>query len=137
MRNEAGEVVKLRGVVLEITARRQVEEARMQRDLAEAASHNKTQFLSRVSHELRTPLNAVLGFAQLSEMDESLSPKHRQWAAVIMSSGQHMLDLIEDILDLSGAELGHLKVASVDMDLARAGAREPGRAVHAGRPGRG
>jgi PAS domain S-box-containing protein len=118
VRNAAGEVTRLRGVVLEITARRQVEEARRQRDVAEAASHNKTQFLSRVSHELRTPLNAVLGFAQLSEMDESQSPKHRQWAAVIMSSGQHMLDLIEDILDLSGAELGHLKVARVDMDLA-------------------
>ena len=115
--NEAGEIVQLRGVVIEITHRRQVQEARMQRDLAEAASHNKTQFLSRVSHELRTPLNAVLGFAQLSQMDETLSPKHRQWAAVIMSSGQHMLDLIEDILDLSGAELGHLSVASVDMDL--------------------
>ena len=117
VRNEAGEIVKLRGVVIEITSRRQVQEARMQRDLAEAASHNKTQFLSRVSHELRTPLNAVLGFAQLSEMDETLSPKHRHWAAVIMSSGQHMLDLIEDILDLSGAELGHLSVTPIDMDL--------------------
>ncbi|MBC7995365.1 MAG: PAS domain-containing protein, partial [Rhizobacter sp.] len=105
VRNEAGEIVKLRGVVMEITNRRQIEEARRQRDVAEAASHNKTQFLSRVSHELRTPLNAVLGFAQLSQMDETLSPKHRQWAGVIMSSGQHMLDLIEDILDLSGAEL--------------------------------
>ncbi len=117
VRNEAGHIVKLRGVVMEITHRRQVQEARLQRDLAEAASRNKTQFLSRVSHELRTPLNAVLGFAQLSEMDETLNPKHRQWAAVIMSSGQHMLDLIEDILDLSGAELGHLNVAPVDMDL--------------------
>ncbi len=117
VRNEAGAIVKLRGVVMEITNRRQVEEARRQRDVAEAASHNKTQFLSRVSHELRTPLNAVLGFAQLSQMDDTLSAKHRQWAAVIMSSGQHMLDLIEDILDLSGAELGHLSVASVDMDL--------------------
>jgi len=118
VRNAAGEIVKLRGVVLEITARRQVQDARMQRDLAEEASRNKTQFLSRVSHELRTPLNAVLGFSQLSEMDETLSPKHRQWAAVIMSSGQHMLDLIEDILDLSGAELGHLSVSCIDMDLA-------------------
>ncbi|MGY4826960.1 PAS domain-containing sensor histidine kinase [Sphaerotilaceae bacterium SBD11-9] len=118
VRNAAGKIVKLRGVVIEITARRQGQEARMQRDLAEAASRNKTQFLSRVSHELRTPLNAVLGFAQLSEMDPTLSAKHRQWAAVIMSSGQHMLDLIEDILDLSGAELGHLKVTSVEMDLA-------------------
>jgi len=116
--NAQGQIFKLRGVVIEITARRQVQEARMQRDLAEAASRNKTQFLSRVSHELRTPLNAVLGFSQLSEMDETLSPKHRRWAAVIMSSGRHMLDLIEDILDLSGAEMGHLSVVCVDMDLA-------------------
>ncbi|MBX3623151.1 MAG: PAS domain-containing protein [Rhizobacter sp.] len=118
VRDAAGQIVKLRGTALEITTRRQMQEARLQRDLAEAASHNKTQFLSRVSHELRTPLNAVLGFAQLCELDTTLPEKHRAWAAVIRSSGQHMLDLIEDILDLSSAEMGQMRVETTRMDLA-------------------
>jgi PAS domain S-box-containing protein len=115
-----GKPVKLRGTVHEITLRREMQEARLQRDVAEAASRNKTQFLSRVSHELRTPLNAILGFAQLCEHDATLGLKHREWAQHIRVGGQHMLDLIDEILDLSGAELGHTRVTSVEMDLTEA-----------------
>ena len=118
VRDADGRPVKLRGTVHEITLRREMQEARLQRDVAEAASRNKTQFLSRVSHELRTPLNAILGFAQLCENDASLGPKHREWARHIRSGGQHMLDLIDEILDLSGAELGHTRVNCEVTDLA-------------------
>jgi PAS domain S-box-containing protein len=117
VRDETGQVVKLRGTVLEITARHDAQEARFHRDLAESANRNKTLLLSRASHELRTPLNAVLGFAQLCEIDSALTPKHREWAGVIRHSGQHMLSLVEDMLDLSSAELGELRVARTELDL--------------------
>ncbi len=113
-----GRSIGLRGTVTEITVRREMQAAQVERDVAEAASRNKTQFLSRVSHELRTPLNAILGFAQLFEIDLGLDPKHRAWGGLIRSSGQHMLDLIDEILDLSSAELGQLRMAAVRMDLA-------------------
>jgi PAS domain S-box-containing protein len=118
VRDASGRTLGLRGTVSEITVRRQMQAAQVERDVAEAASRNKTQFLSRVSHELRTPLNAILGFAQLFEIDIGLAEKHRGWGGLIRSSGQHMLDLIDEILDLSSAELGQLRVASVRMDLA-------------------
>jgi PAS domain S-box-containing protein len=118
VRDAQGRSLGLRGTVTEITERRQMQNARLERDVAEAASRNKTQFLSRVSHELRTPLNAILGFAQLFEIDLSLSEKHRAWGGLIRSSGQHMLDLIDEILDLSSAELGQLRLANARMDLA-------------------
>jgi len=117
VRDDTGAVVKLHGTVLEITVRREAQDARLQRDLADAASRNKTQLLSRASHELRTPLNAVLGFAQLCEIDPALPAKHREWAGVIKQSGQHMLNLVEDMLDLSSAELGEMRVARTELDL--------------------
>jgi PAS domain S-box-containing protein len=117
VRDDAGTVVKLHGTVQEITERREAQDARLQRDLADAASRNKTLLLSRASHELRTPLNAVLGFAQLCEIDPALPPKHREWAGVIRQSGQHMLGLVEDMLDLSSAELGEMRMVRTELDL--------------------
>jgi PAS domain S-box-containing protein len=117
VRDESDDIVKLHGTVLEITLRRDAQDARLQRDLAEAASRNKTQLLSRASHELRTPLNAVMGFAQLCEIDPALGPKHREWAGVIKHSGQHMLSLVDDMLDLSSAELGEMRIDCTELDL--------------------
>jgi signal transduction histidine kinase len=70
------------------------------------ASKAKSQFLARMSHELRTPLNAVLGYAQILKMDEALTTKQRNGLDTIHSSGQHLLTLIVDILDLSRIEAG-------------------------------
>ncbi|HRH18817.1 MAG TPA: HAMP domain-containing sensor histidine kinase, partial [Aquabacterium sp.] len=80
----------------------------------------KTDFLSRMSHELRTPLNAVLGFAQVLQMDpiEPLSPRQRGMVDHIESSGQHLLEMISEVLDVSRIESGQLRVhlASVHAD---------------------
>lgn len=113
IRDEHGAITRLRGTTLDITARRRVEEARVQRDVAEAANLNKTKLLSRVSHELRTPLNGILGYAQLNLLDSSASEAQRQRSEVILGCGEHMLDLINEILDLSMAEQGHLKVGRI------------------------
>ncbi|HJV63449.1 MAG TPA: HAMP domain-containing sensor histidine kinase, partial [Albitalea sp.] len=84
------------------------------------SNRNKTLFLSRVSHELRTPLNGILGFAQLIQRDAANDAKQRQRADLILQSGWHMLDLVEEILDLSAAELGQLRVKHMEVDLGEA-----------------
>jgi PAS domain S-box-containing protein len=74
--------------------------------LAESANQAKTDFLSRMSHELRTPLNAILGFSQLIEYDQSLDKQQQSKATTIFNAGQHLLNLINEILDLSRLEAG-------------------------------
>lgn len=77
---------------------------------AERASKAKSEFLSRMSHELRTPLNAVLGFGQLLEMEE-LNPRQLQCVHQIIRGGQHLLDLINELLDVSRIEAGRLAIS--------------------------
>ncbi len=76
------------------------------RDQAEAANKAKTVFLSSMSHEIRTPLNAVLGFSQLMLRDESLSDQQKEWMQTINRSGEHLLNLINNILEISRIESG-------------------------------
>jgi signal transduction histidine kinase len=74
------------------------------------ANAGKTAFLSHVTHELRTPLNSILGFGQLIESDE-VSDAQRHWAQEILVSGRHLLDLINELLDIARAESGRLTVS--------------------------
>lgn len=91
-------------------------EMRAARDDAERASRAKSDFLSRMSHELRTPMNAILGFAQLLD-SQPLSPVQRDYSRQIHTAGQHLLDLIGDILDLAKIEAGRLVLEQVTFDL--------------------
>ncbi|BCB25435.1 hypothetical protein SKTS_03210 [Sulfurimicrobium lacus] len=95
---------------LEELVRQRTEELTVARDQAEAANHSKTTFLANMSHELRTPLNAVIGFSQLMDKDPALSDKQRRNAEVIERSGNHLLTLINDILELSKIESGKMRV---------------------------
>jgi len=96
-----------RDVTLERTAEREITAARAE---AERANLAKSEFLSRMSHELRTPLNAVLGFAQLLELD-SLSSDQRESVTHIGRAGRHLLELINEILDISRIETGQLTIS--------------------------
>jgi signal transduction histidine kinase/ActR/RegA family two-component response regulator len=80
------------------------------RELAEHANRSKSEFLSRMSHELRTPLNAVLGFGQLLEMSE-LTAEQRDNVAHIRKGGQHLLQLINEVLDISRVETGNIALS--------------------------
>jgi len=79
-------------------------------ELAEAANHSKSEFLSRMSHELRTPLNAVLGFAQLLELDQLTGPQQES-VTQILKGGRHLLDLINEVLDISRIDTGTLPLS--------------------------
>jgi CheY-like chemotaxis protein/anti-sigma regulatory factor (Ser/Thr protein kinase) len=83
------------------------------------ASQAKSEFLSRMSHELRTPLNAVLGFAQLLEMD-SLSPQQGESVGHILKAGRHLLELINEVLDMARIEAGRLTISPEPVPLRRA-----------------
>ena len=83
---------------------------RQARESAEAANRSKSEFLSRMSHELRTPLNAVLGFGQLLELDE-LQPSQQESVEQIIKGGRHLLELINEVLDISRIETGTLPLS--------------------------
>jgi PAS domain S-box-containing protein len=96
------------------------EELRVARAAAEAGSAAKSEFLSSMSHELRTPLNAILGFAQLLQRDkkEPLSMRHRERIEQILKGGEHLLRLIDDILDLSRIEAGGVSISTEPVSVA-------------------
>jgi signal transduction histidine kinase/CheY-like chemotaxis protein len=85
--------------------------AAAQLEAAESASQAKNEFLSRMSHELRTPLNSVLGFGQLLQLDPNLGDSEREHVNHIVRGGQHLLELINEVLDISRIESGTLSLS--------------------------
>ena len=106
-----GKVVGIFGISRDITAIKQVQlELERAKEAAEAASHAKSAFLANISHELRTPLNAVLGYAQILQRDAALTAEQRQSVETIKRSGDYLLVLINDVLDLAKIETGRLEL---------------------------
>lgn len=113
---ERGELV-VTAAVRDVTDRAELErQLRRSREEAVAANVAKSEFLSRMSHELRTPLNAVLGFAQLLELDE-LSPEQQEAVSQIGRAGRHLLNLINEVLDISRIESGQLTLSREPVSL--------------------
>jgi PAS domain S-box-containing protein len=92
------------------------QELRSARDKADAANKAKSEFLSGMSHELRTPMNAILGFAQLMEGDNSITADQRENLQHISKAGWHLLDLINEVLDLASVESGQSKLELENID---------------------
>lgn len=86
------------------------------RQEAESANRAKSDFLANMSHELRTPLNAIIGFSQLMEQDKEVAEGHRETIDIIMRSGKHLLNLINDILAMSKIEAGKVEIQHEDFD---------------------
>lgn len=111
------------GIVRDVTARHEAEAAlRRAKEDAERASRAKSDFLSAMSHELRTPLNAILGFAQLLEAGRTdpLTERQRSQVQYILKAGDHLLDLINEVLDLARIETGRLSVSIEEVSLGAA-----------------
>lgn len=102
----------------DISDRKRVElELQRAKEAAEVANHAKSIFLANMSHELRTPLNVILGFTQVMVRDTSLTLEQQESLRIIHRSGDHLLKLINNILDLSKIEAGHVAVDESGFDL--------------------
>ena len=120
--DDEGNLLGYRGVDSDITERKVAEEQLLEAKLsAETASQAKSEFLSRMSHELRTPMNAILGFTELMlEVEEDpLTDNQRESLSIVRGAGRHLLDLINEVLDLAKIDAGKLQLACENVDWRR------------------
>ncbi len=119
--DSGGELIGVGGIETNITDRVEVERAyRQARDEAEASNRSKSAFLANMSHELRTPLNSIIGFSDsllAGTLGKIENPTHREYLSIIRDGGEHLLQLINDILDLSRIEAGKLQLEEGAVDL--------------------
>jgi len=136
--DEGGQLIEYVGTAMDVTERKLAEdELRQHRDhledlvrqrteqlaeakaRAEAANREKSRFLANMSHELRTPLNAVLGFSRLLKSGPDVTPRQQEALDIIVRSGEHLLNLINNVLDMAKIESGNVVLEESDVDLHR------------------
>ncbi len=104
--------------VLEQQVQQRTAELRITKEAADAANRAKSDFLASMSHELRTPLNGILGYAQILERSPTMEAKDKEGVRIIRRSGEHLLTLINDVLDLAKIEAGKLEITPAPLHLA-------------------
>ncbi len=104
-------------IALAIDRKQSEEKLKQSTQIAESANKARRLFLANMSHELRTPLNSILGFTQLILRDISPDDNHHSYLKIIHNSGEHLLGLINDVLDMSKIESGRISVNANDFDL--------------------
>lgn len=120
LKSEISQSLIMIGTNIDITEQETlIDDLRESREMATISNAAKSEFLASMSHELRTPMNAVLGYSQMLQLtaNDHLSAKEKQYLDYILQSGQHLLALINDVLDLSQIEAGRLEVDEEELDL--------------------
>ena len=113
-----GKVIGSQGIQFDITELKKMEEVLLKaKQEAESANKSKSLFLANMSHEIRTPLNAIIGFSQLMNRDKLLTDSQREYNVSIIRAGEHLLLLINDILELSKIEAGRVVLNPTNIDL--------------------
>jgi len=119
-KTETSEGLSFTGIIRDLTLEKEAElRLRIAKQEAEKANQAKSDFLASMSHELRTPMNAIIGFTQLMETSPTDPPSERQkeYLGLVVKSGNHLLELINQVLDLSKIEAGRLEVEKTDVDI--------------------
>src|SRR5262249_53704290 len=114
---EDGRFLGYRGTGRDITPQIHAERSLIEaKEAAEAANLAKSQFLANISHELRTPLNAIIGFSEMMEQGFAgpVRSKQREYISLVLQSGRHLLNIINDILDLARADAGKFELCEQD-----------------------
>jgi PAS domain S-box-containing protein len=113
-------LLRLLGEIIASTLARRDAEAALEeaRRVAEAASRAKSAFLANMSHELRTPLNGILGYSQLLARDQQLDRRHLEAVLGVQHCGEHLLELVNEVLDLARIEAGRIELRIEDVELA-------------------
>jgi two-component system sensor histidine kinase/response regulator len=116
MKDSTGQAIGFRGILRDVTRRKQAEALQQAKLAAEGASRAKSEFLANMSHEIRTPLNSIIGLVELMR-DTDLTPEQREDLDVVISAAYALLSVINDILDFSKIEAGKLELEETPFDL--------------------